>query len=150
MDGYIYYVTDDGKHLYNSKMKERPIQVNKKRQDRRYIKFDQQTIFLNKIIANAFPEICGEMYEGCDVHHIDGDCTNDSAYNLKVMTKEEHRRLHDGVIVKYDLYGNKLGEYTTSYEAAISVGKPHKHAAIRECLCGKSRTSCGYIWKREH
>jgi phosphate starvation-inducible PhoH-like protein len=31
-----------------------------------------------------------------EVHHIDGDCSNDDLENLKVMTKGEHAKLHSG------------------------------------------------------
>ena len=148
-NGYVYYVTEDGKHFYNSKGKERPIQTNKKRKNRRYIKLNQDTYFFNILMVNAFPEICGEMFDGCEVHHIDGNKENDAATNLKVMSKEEHHRLHDGVIVKYSLEGDRLGEYVSSKEAAASIKNKVTPAAIRECLCGNSKTCGGYIWKRE-
>ena len=85
-----------------------------------------------------------------EVHHIDGNKENDSATNLIVLSKEEHHRIHDGFIVQYDLDGNRIAEYANSFEAAIAIGKPEKDASIRMCLCGKSKTSCGYKWKREH
>lgn len=150
LNGYVYYVTEDGLHFYNSKMKERPIQINKKRKNRRCIKLNQQKIYFSIIMANAFPEICGKLFDGCEVHHIDGNKQNDSAHNLKVMTYDEHHRIHDGIIKKYDMEGNCVGEYTDSFKAAESIGDRNKAASIRMCICGKTKMSCGYIWKREH
>lgn len=46
------------------------------------------------LVAKAFPEICGEWFEGCQVHHIDRDSNNNNALNLKVLSKQEHFLLH--------------------------------------------------------
>lgn len=46
------------------------------------------------LVAKAFPEICGEWFEGAVVHHKDFNSLNDNAFNLQVMTDEEHRKLH--------------------------------------------------------
>jgi len=149
LNGYIYYVTEDGEHFYNSKGKERPIFVNKQRKNRRQIKLNQDKYYFSLIMANAYPDICGKPFDGCEIHHIDGDKTNDAATNLKVMTREEHHRLHDGIIAKYTMDGEKVGEYLSSKEAAESVDNKVTSAAIRECLCGTSKSCAGYIWKRE-
>lgn len=148
INGYTYYVTEDGNHFYNSKKKERPIQTNLHRQNRKYIGINGKHFYMNYLVANAFPEICGQVFDGCQVHHIDGNTTNDNANNLIVMPERDHTRLHCGVIVKYSLDGDKVGEYTTSEEAAESINNKRTSAAIRECLCGKSRTCGGFIWKR--
>lgn len=44
-----------------------------------------------------FDEIEGKLYLRKDlfVHHIDGDHNNNSAENLQIVTKSEHRRLHN-------------------------------------------------------
>lgn len=149
-NGYVYYVTEDGEHFYNSKKRERPIQINRKRKNRRMIKLNQDKYYFSMLMANAFPEICGEWFPGCEVHHIDGNRQNDCASNLKVLSKEEHHKLHDGTIKQYDMNGNLVGEYTDSFEAAKAIGDTSKAAAIRMCICGKTKSSCGYIWKREH
>ena len=36
----------------------------------------------------------GIWFEGCDVHHIDGDCLNNLKSNLACLTKEEHLEAH--------------------------------------------------------
>lgn len=45
-------------------------------------------------VAKQHPEICGEWYVGCQVHHIDGNPLNDDPNNLIVVSVETHRRLH--------------------------------------------------------
>lgn len=46
------------------------------------------------LVAKAFPEICGEWFEGCDVHHKDGNKMNNVPENLTVITKIEHHKIH--------------------------------------------------------
>lgn len=36
----------------------------------------------------------GRIYPGREVHHIDGDKTNNRPSNLKVVSKAEHRSIH--------------------------------------------------------
>lgn len=47
-----------------------------------------------RLVAKAFPEICGEWFEGCQVHHIDKNPGNNHADNLVVCTKKEHYAYH--------------------------------------------------------
>lgn len=54
---------------------------------RRHIAFHQ-------LVAMAFPDICGEYFEGCEVHHINGDKHDNRPENLKVVSVQEHRSLH--------------------------------------------------------
>lgn len=46
--------------------------------------------FISILVARAFPEICGEWFEGCEVDHIDCDPTNNKAENLRCVTKKEN------------------------------------------------------------
>lgn len=48
--------------------------------------------FISRLVAQAFPEICGEWFEGCEVDHIDCDPTNNKATNLRCVTKSENMR----------------------------------------------------------
>ena len=48
----------------------------------------------HRLVVDAFPEICGEWFEGCNIHHKDHNRLNNSAENLKVMTIDEHKKLH--------------------------------------------------------
>ena len=48
----------------------------------------------HRLVAKAFPEICGNWFEGCEVHHLDKNPANNHADNLKICTKEEHFEYH--------------------------------------------------------
>ena len=52
------------------------------------------SVYIHRLVAQAFPEICGEWFEGCEVHHKDGNSLNNEATNLIVCTKEEHWEYH--------------------------------------------------------
>lgn len=43
-----------------------------------------------RAVASAFPEICGEWFEGCTVDHIDTDKYNNNASNLRVVSLKEN------------------------------------------------------------
>ena len=46
------------------------------------------------LVAKAFPEICGEWFEGAVVHHKDFNKTNNCPENLIVLSPSEHSKLH--------------------------------------------------------
>lgn len=77
-------------------------------------------------VAQAFPEICGEWFEGCHVHHIDHNPLNNTAENLQVMKAEEHLSLH-----------NK-GENNNNYD------NHNKKPNISKALIGR-RNECKHI-----
>lgn len=45
-------------------------------------------------IANAEKKVGGKIYKGYEVHHKDGDKTNNSTSNLAVIKKRFHRFIH--------------------------------------------------------
>ena len=51
-----------------------------------------KTLKVHRLVAKAFPEICGEWFDGCEIDHIDGVKNNNKATNLKVCTKSENMR----------------------------------------------------------
>lgn len=51
-----------------------------------------RTARVHEIVARAFPEICGEWFDGCEVDHIDADKTNNIATNLRVVTHTMNMR----------------------------------------------------------
>lgn len=58
------------------------------------IKIKNKGVRRSHIIAQAFPEICGEWFEGAEVHHKDHNKTNDVPENLKVVSHSEHVLIH--------------------------------------------------------
>lgn len=47
---------------------------------------------MSHIVAQAFPEICGEWFEGCEVDHINGIRNDNRPENLRVCTHKENVR----------------------------------------------------------
>ena len=45
---------------------------------------------VHRLVAGAFPEICGELFEGCEVDHIDTNKENNNADNLRCVTPREN------------------------------------------------------------
>ena len=50
--------------------------------------------WLHRVIAKE--KMGAEIYDGFEVHHIDGDKQNNHPDNLNVLSKEEHQALHEG------------------------------------------------------
>lgn len=46
------------------------------------------------LVAKAFPEICGEWFDGAVVHHKDFNRNNNRADNLIVLSPNAHSKLH--------------------------------------------------------
>lgn len=127
------------------------------------------------IVAKAFPEICGEWFEGFHVHHKDGNPLNNIATNLIVLTVQEHLSLHSKGENNCN-YGNhnKRPEISNSLKGKR---KPYKHKQIIQytldgtfvkeweciadihtelgysigniCMCcqGKLKTAYKYLWR---
>lgn len=56
-----------------------------------YVTYDdgrQRSIKVSHLVAQAFPEICGEWFDGCDVDHIDTNRLNNNATNLRVTDRK--------------------------------------------------------------
>ena len=128
------------------------------------------------LVAKAFPEICGEWFEGCEVHHKDFNKQNNIPENLIVLSSNDHRKIH------YSNLPNAFRKSSTERSEAISKalkGKkyPEKYKpilqlskngtpikrweslqSIREelgyscgniCMCcqGKAKQAYGFLWQ---
>lgn len=71
------------------------------------------------LIAKTFPEICGAWSDECEVHHIDGNPSNNRADNLICLSHEEHCQIHKEL-------GQKRGEKNPFF------GKKHSENARRK------------------
>lgn len=67
----------------------------------------QKTFLVHRLVAQAFPEICGEWFEGCEIDHIDTCRDNNNAYNLRICTRSEN---HLNPITR-ERYREKCGTY---------------------------------------
>lgn len=50
------------------------------------------TLTVHRLVAFAFPEICGKKFDNCVIDHLDTNRTNNVATNLKVCTRSENMR----------------------------------------------------------
>lgn len=84
-----------------------------------------RTARVHEIVARAFPEICGEWFDGCEVDHIDGDKTNNKATNLRVVTHTINMRNPNTIWKKqgenHPMYGR-----THDQIARDKISKAHK------------------------
>lgn len=58
------------------------------------IKVNSVGVKRSHIIAKSFPEICGEWFEGAEVHHKDRNKINDVPENLQIVSHDEHVLIH--------------------------------------------------------
>lgn len=119
-----------------------------------------KSIRLSRMIAKAFPEICGEWFDDCEVHHKDHNPLNNKAENLVVLTKEQHKELHRNSeitkakiqkvrkelmkkVAEYDENWNLLAVYENVYD--LERKKPISIGSLRQAI-SKSRTYLGHYW----
>lgn len=106
----------------------------------------------------------GEIPEGYDIHHIDGNKLNNSIYNLDIIKNSEHTIKHHlgqkrsnvtknkikakvktrKPVLQYDLNGNVIKQWGSARETKIE-GFDSSH--IRRCCNGMNKTHKGFIWK---
>lgn len=127
------------------------------------------------LVAKAFPEICGEWFEGCHIHHINFNKLDNRPENLIVLSHSEHNKLHYQH-TSPDSFKKASTKRSKSISKALT-GKPsvHKIPIVQltldnkivkeyECLSdvtkdgfsqgnvcsackGNLKTAYGYIWK---
>lgn len=142
-------VRDNGKDFFNGETYKRyKLYPSKKRGNRATININRKPVYIHRLVAQAFPEICGEWFDGCEVHHKNEDCTDNRAENLLVLTPEAHQELHKEKLSvpthQFNLDGTWVASYLSLVEAAEKTGM--SKSAIGNCLCGINETSGGYIW----
>ncbi len=95
-----FFVTDDAQ-VFDHDMQPYPVRVRDRTASGRRIETSityrvqgvRKGITLHRLVAMGFHGLKQhETY--LDVHHIDDDCTNNSADNLAVLTKAEHMAVH--------------------------------------------------------
>ncbi len=112
---------------------------------------------IHTLVARAFPEICGEWFDGCVVDHLDGNAFNNKASNLHVTTQLDNIRNPISSERRIKAVLNKCSVPIIAYKEdkvlifnSVSDAERYfgiKHGAISNCLNGRAKTSCGYQWK---
>lgn len=169
----LYEVSNLG-NIKNKNGKRMKYQIRKgyKNYCQAIITFLHNTLLLSRIVAQAFPEVCGEWFDSCDVHHIDRNPLNNNALNLIVCTREEHHKFHSGsnnplfgkhrsneikekiskglkgknaiAVYQLDTDGNIIQKWESAVEASKQLGICNGH--ISACCRGKRLTTGGYRW----
>ena len=93
----LYQVSSEGRirNVKTGRVLKPYVQVsNQGKYKRLYVTLSKSGIekhfYIHKLVAYAFPEICGEGFKGAEIDHIDGDATNNSVYNLRFVTHTEN------------------------------------------------------------
>ena len=79
-----------------------------------YIRYRKKDGKLRMEHCLVWEEHYGEIPEGMQIHHIDGDKTNNDISNLQLVTPLEHKRIHEGCRLENGKWFKKCkncGEY---------------------------------------
>ena len=94
-----------------------------------------KTFLLHRLVAQAFPEICGDWFDGCEVHHIDFNPLNNCAINLRICTTKEHHKFHSGI------NNPRLGKHRSDEtKERISKALKGKYVGAKHFMYGQHRS----------
>lgn len=130
---------------------------------------------LHVIVAKAFPDICGEWFEGAAVHHKNFNRGDNRPENLIVLTHSEHSKLHylhlpdsfkrpseqRSSSISKSLAGRravekhipvdcytKNGVFVRRYECISDVSKDnYRPGNVCMCCKGQLKTAYGFLWR---
>lgn len=98
-------------------------------------------IMIHRAVAQVFPEICGKWFDGCVVHHKDGNKENNKATNLIVLTEEEHQAIHNNDGITYLKVSKALkGRQKTKEEIAKTIANRRSYQGEGNPFYGKKHT----------
>ena len=114
-------------------------------------------MFIHRLVAQAFPEICGEWFDGCVVNHKDENPSNNVAWNLEVCTqaynssygtaRERSKKKRQKPVIQY----SHDGEYIKTWESATIAMRELgiNNASIGRCCMGykKHPHAGGFKWE---
>lgn len=114
---------------------------------------DSKNEYLHRLILKTFKPL--PDYRGMEVHHIDGDPSNNKVENLEWVTHQENiqkkskesyqNRPAKVPVVQYDKEGNYIATYPTLKAAGAATGGSPRH--IKDVVNGKRKTCAGFVWK---
>ena len=116
-----------------------------------------KSFYVARLVARAFPEICGEWFEGCDVNHKDENPNNNYAWNLEVCTRKyninygsHNQRPADSRSIAINQL-TREGAFIKKWKSAIEVERELgiSRAHIGKCLLGYKyrHTAGGFRWE---
>ena len=110
-----------------------------------------KTLTVHRLMARAF---LNDYFDTLDVNHINGIKTDNRIENLEMTThseniKKRYETGNDGnnykAVNQYDLDGNYIATYKSSYEAEKITGIGR--TCIGGCCRKERHTAGGYVWK---
>ncbi|WP_243114407.1 HNH endonuclease [Agathobaculum sp. Marseille-P7918] len=106
------------------------------------VKIHGKNVRVHQLVAQQFVPNPQNLPE---VHHIDGDKSNNCFCNLEWCTRAEHNAKHGKPVVALDKETKELVfTFQTAAEAERETGIPA--TGIRDCCKKRYRTYRGYIW----
>lgn len=110
---------------------------------------------LHRLVAFAFPEICGEYFEGAVCNHKNENKLDNRAENLEWCTPKYNTNWGTGLkrmaqklsksVAQYTIDGVLIAIYSSTAEAARQTGYSQSH--ICKCCQGKQQIAYGYVWR---
>lgn len=114
----------------------------------------QQCENVHRIVAHAFPDICGVYFEGCQINHKDECKTNNTAWNLETCTPKYNTNYGTGIkrcaeakkkrVIQMDLNHNVIKIWDSPKDAANTIGVKPDH--IYDCCNLKRNSAFGFCW----
>lgn len=112
------------------------------------------TLRVARLVAKAFPEICGEWFDGCQINHKNEKKNDDRAENLETCTPKYNvlyskrpmagRRSQESYPVGQMKNDTLYATYKSMRCAAEMTGISYPR--IRKCAMGKGEEAGGYQW----
>lgn len=146
----VLYSDGRVRHYPRRKIPQNPVR------DYQYITVSLQQITINirvnRLVAFAYPEVCGEYFEGAEANHLDENHFNNDCSNLRWVTRKENvnwgtateRRKQK--VSKQVLCVETGVVYPSYQQARIQMGHP-KSTCIRDVCLGRQKTAYGYHWR---
>lgn len=118
-------------------------------------KGNQLSESVHRIVAFAFPEICGDYFEGAQVNHKDENKTNNAAWNLEWCTPKYNSNYGTGVersanakkkpIIQLSLNNDFIKRWDSAKDAGEYLRINAQH--IRRCCHNVRKTAYGFKWQ---
>lgn len=117
-------------------------------------------VSVNRLVAFAFPEICGEWFKGAVCNHKDENKLNNCASNLEWcsvsynntygtrierMVNSSRKSALTIPVIQFDKNYNYIKEWISASEIERELG--FAQANVSACCRGKYKQAYGYIWK---